>query len=443
MARFAPTAPLPPVAAYLGIDWADAHHDVALQAADAAAVEMGRVAHTPNALAAWLATLGARFGGRPVAVALETSRGPLVHALLEVPWLILYPINPRSLRRFREAFTPSGAKDDGPDARLLLELLVKHRERLTAWRPDDAATRHLRALVEQRRTAVELRSQLVLQLQATLKGYFPQALTWAGADLARPLALAFLERWPTLAALQRARPATVRRFYTSHGCRRAARLDARLAEMATALPLTHDAAIIAPSVLGVQLLVGQLKALGVSLATLDDAIAAAFAAHPEAPLFQALPGAGAALAPRLLVAFGTDRRRYATAADLQQETGIAPVTLRSGQTLRGPLALGRSDVPPADVPRIRPPLGAPRRVGAGVLPRATCPRQVASRRRSGAGVQVDPGPLALLAGPDPLRRRALYSRARLTRLTHRRAPRLRGDGGRCLTALDRQPQMAL
>jgi len=332
MARPAPTAPLPPVAAYLGIDWADAHHDVALQAADAAAVEMGRVAHTPNALAAWLATLGARFGGRPVAVALETSRGPLVHALLEVPWLILYPINPRSLRRFREAFTPSGAKDDGPDARLLLEFLVKHRERLTAWRPDDAATRHLRALVEQRRTAVELRSQLVLQLQATLKGYFPQALTWAGADLARPLALAFLKRWPTLAALQRARPATVRRFYTSHGCRRAARLDARLAEMATALPLTHDAAIIAPSVLGVQLLVGQLEALGVSLATLDDAIAAAFAAHPEAPLFQALPGAGAALAPRLLVAFGTDRRRYATAADLQQETGIAPVTLRSGQT---------------------------------------------------------------------------------------------------------------
>ena len=327
-----PVAPMPPLAAMIGLDWADRHRDVALLAADGARIEASRLTHTPNALAAWLAELAHRFGGRPVGIALETSRGPLVHALLEAPWVVLYPVNPRSLQRFREAFTPSGAKDDGPDARLLLELLVKHRERLTPWRPDDAATRQLRALVEQRRTAVDLRTRLVLQLQATLKSYFPQALTWAGADLARPLALAFLARWPTFAALQRARPATVRRFYTAHGCRRAAALDARLAEMATALPLTRDEALIAPSVLGVQLLVGQLRALGISLAALDEAIAAAFAAHPEAPLFQTLPGAGAALAPRLLVAFGTDRTRYANAADLQQETGIAPVTIRSGQT---------------------------------------------------------------------------------------------------------------
>ena len=63
-----------------------------------------------------------------------------MHALLEVPWVVLYPVNPRSLRRFREAFTPSGAKDDAPDARLLLELLAKHRDQLTPWVPDDPAT---------------------------------------------------------------------------------------------------------------------------------------------------------------------------------------------------------------------------------------------------------------------------------------------------------------
>lgn len=324
--------PMPPLAAMIGLDWAERHHDVALQTAESSTIEAARVAHTPNAVAAWLAGLAHRFGGQPVGIALETSRGPLVHALLEAPWVILYPVNPRSLQRFREAFTPSGAKDDAPDARLLLMLLVQHRAALTPWRREDPATRTLGALLERRRTTVELRTQLVLQLQATLKAYFPHALIWAGPDLARPLALTFLERWPTLAALQRARPATIRRFYTTRPGRRSARLEAWLTEMATAVPLTRDPAIITPSVLFVQVLVGQLRALGPSLEALDTAIAGCFAAHPDAALFQTLPGAGAALAPRLLVAFGPDRTRYPTAADLQQRAGIAPVTVRSGQS---------------------------------------------------------------------------------------------------------------
>lgn len=327
-----PSAPMQPLAAMIGLDWAERHHDLALQAADSPTIEASRLAHTPNALAAWLAGLAERFGGEPVGIALETSRGPVVHALLEVPWVVLYPVNPRSLQRFREAFTPSGAKDDAPDARLLLTLLVKHRDQLTPWVRDDPATRTLRALLERRRTAVELRTQLGLQLRAALNDHFPQALTWAGTDLTSPGALAFLERWPTLAALQRARPATIRRFYTTHHCRRPARIDARLAEIAAAVPLTRDPTILTPGGLFVQLLVGQLRALGPSLEALEAAIAACFAAHPDAALFQTLPGAGAVLAPRLLVAFGTDRTRYPTAADLQQRAGIAPVTVRSGQS---------------------------------------------------------------------------------------------------------------
>ena len=326
------TAPLPPLAAMIGLDWADRHHDVALQAAESPIIEASRLPHTPNALAAWLAELAERFAGQPVGIALETSRGPLVHALLEAPWVVLYPVNPRSLQRFREAFTPSGAKDDAPDARLLLTLLVKHRAALTPWRRQDPATLTKCELIVRLRNTHELRTHHVLQLQATLKAYFPQALTWAGTDLASSVALTFLERWPTLDALQRARPATIRRFYTTRPGRRSARLAVRLAEIAAAVPLTRDPAILTPSVLFVQVLVGQLRALGPRLAALEAAIAAGFVAHPEAALFQTLPGAGAALAPRLLVAFGTDRTRYPTAADLQQRAGIAPVTIRSGQS---------------------------------------------------------------------------------------------------------------
>lgn len=327
-------SPMLPLAALIGLDWGDQHHDVALQVAGAATVEACRLPHEPGALAAWLATLAQRFGGAAVGIAIETSRGPIVHALLEASFVVLYPVNPRSLCRFREAFTPSGAKDDAPDARLLLELLVTHRDLLHPWHPDDAATRTLHRLVQFRRATVDLRTQLTLQLQAALKEYFPQALRWAGDDLATPLAAEFLERWPTLPALQRVRPATIRQFYTTHNCRRMDLIAERLAEIATATPLTRDPAILESSALYVQGLARQLLALGPSLTQLDDAIAQRMAAHPDAALFTAVPGAGAALAPRLLVAFGTDRTRFPTAADLQKSAGIAPVTVRSGKQCR-------------------------------------------------------------------------------------------------------------
>jgi transposase len=316
----------------IGLDWGDAHHDIALAVTGTATVERCRLDHTPASLAQWLATLAERFGGAPIGIAIETSRGPVVHALCEAPFVVLYPVNPRSLRRFRETFSPNGAKDDGPDAQLLLTLLTKHREHLTAWTPDDVTTRTLQRLVQQRRAIVDLRTQLTQQLQAALKEYFPLALTVAGTDLSTPLACAFLKRWPTLAALQRARPATLRTFYTTHHCRSAARITARLAAIASAVPLTRDPAIIAPTALYAQALAEQLLALGPSLLRVEQEIAQVFAAHPDAAVFQSFPGAGAAFAPRLLVAFGTDRTRFPSAAELQQTAGIAPITVRSGKS---------------------------------------------------------------------------------------------------------------
>jgi transposase len=320
------------LAVCIGIDWATDHHDIAWQAHAEAPVTHRRVAHSPEALTAWLTDLRQHFPDGALGIAVETSRGPLVHALLEHPDVVLYPINPRSLKRFRETFALSGAKADQPDAELLMTLLVTHRAKLRAWVPADPAVRTLRRLVEQRRRAVDARTQLVQQLMAALQEYYPQALEWAGDDLSAPMARAFLQQWPTLAAVQRARRTTLRHFYTRHNCRAAAKIDARLSAIADAAPLTRDPAIIEPSVLLVRLLVAQLDALAPHIAHVDAEIATRFAAHPDAALFEALPGSGAALAPRLLAAFGADRTRFASASDMQQLAGIAPVTKRSGRT---------------------------------------------------------------------------------------------------------------
>jgi transposase len=318
--------------ACIGIDWADQHHDIALCEAGSQRIERSRIATTPEALAEWISGLRRRFDGQRIGICLEQSRGALIHALLEHDFLDLYPINPATLDRFRKAFSSSGAKSDPEDADLLLELLEKHRARLHVWKPDDADTRALARFVEARRKAVDLQTQFTQRLTAELKGYFPQALQWAGTDLTSPMACEFLCRWPSFQALKRTRESTLRRFYSTHHCRSAETIDRRLKEIRQAVPLVNDRAIVDTSVLAVRMLVNQLTPLAQSIKEYDAQIDTLFEGHPDAHLFRSLPGSGAVLAPRLLSAFGSDRSRFEDATDIQKYSGIAPVTVASGKS---------------------------------------------------------------------------------------------------------------
>jgi transposase len=281
-------------------------------------------------ITAWVQQLRQRFGGRPVAIALEKTRSGFLHTLMQYDFLVLYPLNAAAVARYRQAFATSRAKDDPTDAELLAELLAKHRDEFRPWQPDTTATRELAALGEARRQAVHLRTNLSNRLTAALKTYYPQALRLIGADVYSPHALDFLTRWPRLPALQRARTETVRRFYTAHNSRRVDVIEERLQLIAAATPVKTDLAIVEPARLTVQMLVEQLRALAVGIRRYEARQAELFAAHEDAPLFQSFPGAGAVFAPRLLAAFGSDRQRYASALSLQQYRGIAPVTERSG-----------------------------------------------------------------------------------------------------------------
>src|ERR671925_2374525 len=93
-------------AAFIGIDWADAKHEGCLQAAGAATREGLQLEHTPEAIDAWVTTLRTRFNGQPVAVCLALNKGPLVSALRQYDFLVLFPIKPLTLARYRAAFTP-------------------------------------------------------------------------------------------------------------------------------------------------------------------------------------------------------------------------------------------------------------------------------------------------------------------------------------------------
>ncbi len=314
--------------AIIGIDWADAKHDICVQTADSDAREFSRISHKVDKIDEWAQRMYQRHGG-PIAVAIELSRGPIVSALQKYNFFVIYPINPTTLAKYREAFNPSGAKDDPTDAELALDILLKHPDHFAPLNPQSVEMRTLMALVEQRRTIMNDRVRITNRLRNALKQYYPQALDWFDR-IDTPLFCDFMKQWPTLAQVKRARRATLQKFFHGHNMYRKPLIEKRFEAIQSAQPLTRDEAVITPYRLQTLTLVDQLVVTLNALQTYDREIGTLASQHPDIELFSCLPGAGPQLAPRLLVAFGEQRDRFASAAEVQKYSGIAPVTERSG-----------------------------------------------------------------------------------------------------------------
>jgi transposase len=320
-----------PLAAWVGLDWADQLHLICLRANDSQETESHTLKQKPAALHEWIAQLRARFPGGKVGIAIEQSRGAVIHALMMYDFLELYPINPKALARFREAFTVSGAKDDPSDAEFLMDLLRLHQARLRAWIPDTVEIRRLQILAEYRKKLVNDRVRHTNRITSLLKMYFPQALDWAGV-LGTLQSCDFLQNWPALSAVQQADPTQLRDFYRQHHCRRSALVDQRIAQIADARCLTDDPAIVQSLSIAVQAEAAQLRPLIQAIARFDEVIAEQLSRHPLHTLFESFPGAGPVYIPRLLAAFGEDRSRWGSSAEFLCHSGIAPVTKKSGKS---------------------------------------------------------------------------------------------------------------
>lgn len=323
-------------AAIVGVDWGDQANSFCCLPTDGGTYWRGDLEQKPEAIAAWVAELRQRFGGRPVAICLEQTRGALMFALMQYEFLLLCPVNPLQLSAYRKAFYPSGAKDDPTDAELLARLVSEHADQVRVWRPADEISRVLGLLSEQRREWVEERVALENRLRQRLKETYPLTLQFFPGELHAEGCLAFLAKFPTQKELQRASPQQLAKWLPKP--RRQADKPtveelhkARVLSIRRAMPTTKDAAILEHARLTIAHVVAQIEVLNRAIAECDAKIAAFFAKHPDRDVFVSFPGAGAAIAPRLAAAFGTDRDRFQNAKDIQQMSGIAPVTRRSGK----------------------------------------------------------------------------------------------------------------
>ena len=239
--------------AYVGIDWADAKHDICVQAADSGAREFDCISSQPEGIDTWARALYQRFGG-PIAVAVELCKGPIVSALQKYDFVVLYPINPLMLARYREAFTPSRAKDDPSDAELAVDLITRHPERFEPLKPQSVTMRKLIGLVEQRRKFAADQGRVVNRLGHALKQYYPQVLEWF-SEHNTVVFCDFLTQWPTLKQAKRARSARLERFFKDHNVRFAQVIEERITAIKAAMPLTLDPAVIEPQRLQIEILI--------------------------------------------------------------------------------------------------------------------------------------------------------------------------------------------
>jgi transposase len=326
-----------PFAAYVGLDWEEAEHSVCVLPAAGGAAQKSEVKHDPEGIAAWVADLRQQFGGQHVAVCVEQSRGGLIYALMQYDFLVLHPINPKQLSDYRKALYPSGSKNDPNDAELLAHFLRDHRDKLRAWHPDDPVSRGLRFITEQRRKWVEQRVALTNELQQRLKESYVLALDFCGENLWNEPFLALLERFPSQQELQRASPKQLEKWLPKK--RRKVDdppaeqlLHEQIAALRKAKPIATDRAVLEHARLAVVNLVPMIRAMSRAIADAEAKIAELFREHPDAAIFGSFPGAGNALAPRLAAAYGTNRDKYHGADDIQQLSGIAPITKSSGKT---------------------------------------------------------------------------------------------------------------
>ncbi len=315
---------------YVGLDWADTHHDV--EVLDEAGLRVGvrRFAHSHdglNELKAFL--LGIAASPEELACIVETNHGLLITFLLEAG-IPVYPVNPKAANQLRKA---AGAKTDRIDAHLLAKLGRADLAELRRLEPDSPTVAELKTLTRDQDTLIQTQTRLVNQLTACLKEYYPAALQLF-AKLQQRSTLVFLQTYPTPQAAQAASVEEMIATLRAGKHTSPRRVAPKIIEELHRPQLEASEVIVRTKSRLMLSLVKQLLVVLEEIATYDKAISTLFLRHNDQQLWSSLPGAGKRLAPRLLAEWGDDRSRYADANSVQTLAGTAPVPYESGNYAR-------------------------------------------------------------------------------------------------------------
>ena len=311
-----------------GIDLASEEHRLVVVDADGRRLEERRYAHSEQGIAALLRQLVELAVDR---VALERPNGLVVDRLLEAG-IAVVAVHPNQLAAARDRYRSGGGKSDGFDAYVLAELARTDMHRLSVLEPDADETRALRALTRAREDLVEQRVALANQLRAQLDAFWPGAGK-IFAEVDSPIALAFLERYPSPSDARGLGEKRLAGFLARHGyCGRksATELLGRLRSAPEGRAGELEAEARRAIVLA---LVAALKPLVEQIKLLTSEIRGLLAEHPDGAIFRSLfrDPKSVVTAAELLAEIGDRRERHPARDSLEAIAGQSPVAVESGK----------------------------------------------------------------------------------------------------------------
>jgi transposase len=315
---------------YLGIDWAETHHDAYVMDEGGTMLAKGRVPEGVEGVGKIHEMVGAHAEDpSEVIVGIETDRGLMVGALIASGYTV-YAINPFAASRYRDRHQVSGAKTDPSDAKMLADLVRTDRHNHREVAGDTELSESIKVLARAHQGLVWTRGRQINQLRSTLREFYPGALE-VFEDLGSSDALAVLEIAPTPALGRGLSRSRIRKALERAGRRR--NLDQRATKIFEGLraPQLQAPELVAKafgaSVSSTVAIVGTLNS---EIARLQEELSSRFEAHPDAEIITSLPGLSFVLGARVLGEFGDDPTRYGDARARRNYAGMAPITRASG-----------------------------------------------------------------------------------------------------------------
>ncbi|MBC5783106.1 IS110 family transposase [Ramlibacter sp. USB13] len=312
---------------FAGLDWASRIHAVCVIDAHGKVVARLKVTHDAAGLAElcrWLRSM------KVDAVAIERPSGLVVDTLLEAGFTVV-PIHPNVVKATRPRYRSHGGKSDDGDAYLLADLLRTDGHRFKALLTECDQIRALRAMVRGRDDLVATRVQLANQLRELLQSFWPGAAE-VFCEIDSPIALAFIESYPTPASAARLGARRMASFCSKHaysGRRSPEELLQRLRQAASGGAAELEAQAKGALALA---LVRVLQPLLEQLRLLSKSIEQAVESSDDGRIIMSFPRAGRVCAAQILSELGSVRERFADLEQLEGEAGVTPVTRESGKS---------------------------------------------------------------------------------------------------------------
>jgi len=314
---------------FVGIDWADQHHDVVVIDQAGENIKKFRISHNEKgfqSLKEKLLKLNTDL--EQFACMIETRNGLLVQFLLEAGFPV-YPLNPKVVSRRRK---PSGAKSDLIDALILADIGRADLRHLHRLNRDSELIEQLKLLTRDQDSLIQDATRLKNKIIACLKEYYPAALKFFSKPTG-PVALKFLKKYPNHFKVQKASANKIEKFLKEHKHPKPKQAAITVWKQANSPQLKASMPVILAKTRLLKALIAQLEPLLEQLDDYDKEIEKLFNRHSDSKIFASLPGAGERLAPRLLAEWGDDRQRYHNAAVVQALSGTSPVLYQSGKYL--------------------------------------------------------------------------------------------------------------